>query len=381
MLTEKQQKRGGFLIDFAYFVACLAIFVSIFIALKYTFAWCLPFIIGLIIATILRRPSEFIARKTKIPRKLVSYAVLILFYAIIVVILWLVGAKLISMFRGTITSLPDLYDSSIAPSLDQLNNFITDIAENFSPTIRETNPNGVLGGLVNDLSGQIVPLRDWGIGKAVDIGMAVPNFLLGFLFTILSSAFFAGDYKKITMFVSAQLSPKARNIVFEIKGYLFGTLGKYLKSYFIIMCITFAELSIGFTLIGIKGSILIAFLVAVCDILPVLGTGTIVIPWAAVALITGNFLLAGELIVIYIIVTIVRNIIEPKIVGQQLGLHPIVTLFCIFIGLRLMGVIGMFAVPITVQIIVRLNKSGTLHFLKLPGKSGKAKPKPEETSA
>ena len=302
---------------------------------------------------------------------------LILFYAVIVVILWLVGAKLVSMVRGTITSLPELYADSIAPSLDQLNHFITDVAANFAPSIRESSPTGVLGDLVNNLSGQVKGLQSWGIGKVVDIGMAVPNFLLGFLFAILSSAFFAGDYKKITMFVSAQLSPKVRNIVLEIKGYLFGTLGKYLKSYFIIMCITFAELAIGFTVIGIKGSILIAFLVAICDILPVLGTGTIVIPWAAVALITGNYILAIELIVIYIIVTIVRNIIEPKIVGQQLGLHPIVTLFCIFIGLRLMGVLGMFAVPITVQIIVRLNKSGTLHFLKLPGKSGKAKPEPK----
>ena len=369
MLTEKQQKRGGFLIDFAYFVACLAIFMSIFIALKYTFAWCLPFIIGLIIATILRRPSEFIARKTKIPRKLVSYAMLFLFYAVIAVILWLVGAKIVGMVRGSMTSFSDTYEHTIAPALDQLNTFITDIVANFSPSIRETSPTGVLGGLMDNLAGQTAGLRDWGIGKAVDLGMKVPSFLLGFLFTILASAFFAGDYKKITTFVSAQFPPKVQSIVLEIKGYLFGTLGKYLKSYLIILCITFVELSIGFTVIGIKSSILIAFLVAICDILPVLGTGTIVIPWAAVALVTGNFLLAAELIIIYVIVTIIRNIIEPKIVGQQLGLHPIVTLFCIFIGLRLMGVLGMFAVPITVQIIVRLNKSGTFNFIKLPGKA------------
>ena len=373
MLSDKHQKRGGFLIDFAYFTACLIIFVFVFIVLKYTFAWCMPFIIGLIIATILRRPSEFIALKTKIPRKIVSYSVLILFYAVIVAILWLVGAQLVSWIRGAVTSLPDIYADTIAPALDQLNNFITGIAENFSPAIRETNPNGVLGGLVNDLSGQIAGLRTWGFNTAVDIGMGVPSFLLGFLFTIISSAFFAGDYKKITMFISAQLSPKVRAVVLEIKGYLFGSLGKYLKSYFIIFCITFAELAVGFTVIGLKGSILIAFLVAVCDILPVLGTGTIVLPWAVIALVTGNFLLALELIIIYVIITIIRNIIEPKIVGQQLGLHPIVTLFCIFIGLRLMGVLGMFAVPITVQIIYRLNKSGTFNFIKLPGKSGKPK--------
>ena len=130
------------------------------------------------------------------------------------------------------------------------------------------------------------------------------------------------------------------------------------------MSITFVELSIGFSIIGIDNAILIALCIAIFDILPVLGTGGVVIPWIVVNLVLGNFGMAASLTVLYIIVTFIRNVIEPKIVGSQLGLHPIVTLSSMFAGVQMLGAIGLFGFPIGLSLLVHLDRKGTINIFK-----------------
>ena len=131
-----------------------------------------------------------------------------------------------------------------------------------------------------------------------------------------------------------------------------------------IITITFIELSIGLSIVRVENAITIALLIACVDILPVLGTGGIVIPWIFIELFKGNIPLAIGLTIIYVTITVVRNIIEPKIVGQQVGLHPIIMLVCIFIGARLFGFLGIFALPIMVIILKNLNDTGKIKILK-----------------
>ena len=130
------------------------------------------------------------------------------------------------------------------------------------------------------------------------------------------------------------------------------------------MSITFIELSIGLTLIGVENSIIIALLISIFDILPILGTGGIMIPWAIISLLTNNIGLGISLAIIYLIITIIRNIIEPKIVGKELGLHPLVTLVSMFIGGNVAGLIGLFGFPILLSLFVHLNNVGVINILK-----------------
>ena len=139
------------------------------------------------------------------------------------------------------------------------------------------------------------------------------------------------EYQEINEFISRQFSKKVRVIALDIKTYIINILWGYVKSYSIILLVTFIELAIGFTIFGIGNSILIALIIAVFDILPILGTGTVMIPWIIVTLIQQNYVLAIQLSVIYVIVTIVRNIIEPKIVGAQVGLPPLIILISVFV--------------------------------------------------
>ena len=111
--------------------------------------------------------------------------------------------------------------------------------------------------------------------------------------------------------------------------------------------------------------VIIALLISIFDILPVLGTGGIMIPWSIISLITGDVRLGILLAIVYIVVTVIRNIIEPKIVGQQLGLHPLVTLVSMFIGVNIAGIVGLFGFPILLSLLVHLNSKGVISLYKV----------------
>ena len=137
-----------------------------------------------------------------------------------------------------------------------------------------------------------------------------------------------------------------------------------IRSYALIMSITFVELSIGLTLAGIKHPVLVAFIIALFDILPVLGTGGIMIPWTILTAIQGNGPMALKMLAIYVVITVIRNIIEPKIVGSQLGLHPVVTLCSMFVGAQVFGVIGLFGFPIGLSLLRYLNDHGVIRLFR-----------------
>ncbi len=131
------------------------------------------------------------------------------------------------------------------------------------------------------------------------------------------------------------------------------------------MSITFVELSIGLSIIRIENAIFIASIVAIVDILPVLGTGTVMIPWALITAIQGNVTRAVSLLILYLIITVIRNIVEPKFIGKQMGLHPIVSLMSMFVGAKLFGAIGLFGMPITISLLLHLSRNKTIKFFKI----------------
>lgn len=145
-------------------------------------------------------------------------------------------------------------------------------------------------------------------------------------------------------------------------GYVKNTIGKYVKSYSLIFFITFFELAIGFSLLRVQNAMLLGLLVAIFDILPILGTGGVLIPWALISAVLGDKAFALGVFTLYIIIIVVRNIIEPRIVGKQIGLHPLVTLVCMFVGLKFFGVIGLFGFPIALSVLVNMDRNNIIHL-------------------
>lgn len=127
---------------------------------------------------------------------------------------------------------------------------------------------------------------------------------------------------------------------------------------------TFAELTAGLFLLGIKNAFAIAFIIAVLDILPVLGTGTVLIPWAVLAFASGRISTGVGVFGLYLVITVVRNLIEPKLVGKQMGLSPVIMLPCMLIGLKFFGIIGLFVVPLLVSFLKQLNDRGIIKMFR-----------------
>ena len=242
--------------------------------------------------------------------------------------------------------------SSLEVYLDELDPaVVTALMDNMNSAL------GSLGSFVTNASVRI-------ISYISGIAAAVPGSFLNVIITIIVTFFLAIDYPKVTGFILRQLPEKADFYIGEVRDYVGGTLLKCLASYALILCITFLEISVGLTVLRVPNAILIALCIAVFDILPVLGTGGIMIPWGIISLIMGKWVLGLGLLALYLIITVIRNIIEPKIVGHQVGLHPVVTLLSMLAGLQLFGIIGLFGFPITLSLLKNLNDRGVIHILK-----------------
>ena len=354
------EKYSKFLITFAYYAVIAAL---AYVVLRYALPMLAPFVIGAAIAYLLRFPIRFLHRKAKLPYKGAAILVVLLFFGLIGTALVLAGVKAINWLVDAINLLPTMYTTHALPFFAEVTQNLEKVFIDLDPDTLSTLENlaqkalDSAGNLISSLSGTAVSALS---GAAVSI----PGLFLKLVLLIISTFFIAIDYETIKAFLVRQLDDKTHNLLWEIKNYVGGTLWVCIRSYAIIMTLTFVELSIGLSIVKIEHAVIVALLIAVFDILPVLGTGGIMIPWTVLTAIQGDFRLSLGLLIIYIVITIIRNIIEPKIVGGQLGLHPVVTLSSMFAGAQLFGVIGLFGFPIGLSLLRHLNDRGVIKILK-----------------
>ena len=221
----------------------------------------------------------------------------------------------------------------------------------------------------------------------------IPSVLIAVVISLVASCFMATDFDKMMHFFKVQFPERRRNDVERAKVLLKTSLGKMARAYALIMLVTFIEMSVGLMIlkmIGVYHSnfiLMVAAVTAVIDIVPVLGTGTVLIPWALYSLITGNFGMGIGLLIIYAAITVIRQFIEPKLVAGQLGLSPIVTITALYLGLKLFGVLGMLVTPVLIIMLKLLNDEGIIHLWKSPARlraaeeAAKAEQAKEETPA
>ena len=353
-------KKQSFITNFIYFVIIGAIIV---VLCKYLIPLLLPFVLALVVAGLLQKPIRFLDRKLPIKKRLCGLICAVLFFVILFTLSYLGGGGIISGIESVMINLPQFYNNTVEPMVMGIfNNLetmevwgnmnLTDVLADMEAQIMDA-----LGGLATSVSGKAVSMVS-------GVAVSLPGLFIKLVLFIIGTVFISMDYDVLLGWCLNQMGEKGRNLFFEVKAYIVGTLFVVIRSYILIMSITFIELSIGLTIIGIKNSILIALCIAIFDILPVLGTGGVMIPWTVVNLVLGNFKLAASLAIIYVIVTIIRNIIEPKIVGGQLGLHPIVTLSSMFAGVQMLGALGLFGFPIGLSLLCHLNNKGVISIFK-----------------
>ena len=357
-MNIETQKR--FLIRIGFWAVVILLVI---LCLKYVLPFLLPFVVAFLIAALLNRPIMFLAEKLNGKRVVPSILMTLLFYVAAAALFSLLGLRVFMFVWETVRALPQLYRNTLEPALETMFSSLEVYLDELDPavvTALTDNMNSALGSLGSFVTNASVRIISYISGVAA----AVPGSFLNVIITIIVTFFLAIDYPKVTGFILRQLPEKADFYIGEVRDYVGGTLLKCLASYALILCITFLEISVGLTVLRVPNAILIALCIAVFDILPVLGTGGIMIPWGIISLIMGKWVLGLGLLALYLIITVIRNIIEPKIVGHQVGLHPVVTLLSMLAGLQLFGIIGLFGFPITLSLLKNLNDRGVIHILK-----------------
>lgn len=350
------EKRRQFIINFVFFAIIAAI---LYFSLNFLVSWLMPFIIGFIIAYMMNPLITMTVRKTHIKRKLVASIYTVTLALLIGALIWFLGYLIVKYSQSYFYLLPEFITKELLPAFVKVNAWINNIIEGFSPDMRIQ-----LGGLQEELLKEIqkwsINFSKSGLVLLTNITKALPFVFLSFIFTVLATIFSNIDFPNIRAFLMDIMPHKFSILAKNIKVSFKKTVGKYLIAYIKIMTITFVELSIGLAILKVPNPIFIAFLIAIFDIFPVLGTGGIMVPWIIIAFILGNSPLGIGLLILYGVVVIVRQFVEPKIVGDQLGLNPLIALISIYLGFIWFGVTGMLIVPIVANIFIRLYKEGKL---------------------
>ena len=177
------------------------------------------------------------------------------------------------------------------------------------------------------------------------------------MFSLLATFFISKDWKKLANFSSKVLPPRillgTGKVINDLKGALFG----FIKAQFTLISLTTVTILIGLLILKVEYSITIALVSGLIDIIPYLGTGTVFIPWIAYEVIIGNYHLAIGLIVVYVIVVVQRQLVEPKVLSSSIGIDPLATLVALFVGYKLIGFLGLIAGPVVLVIINTLHRA------------------------
>lgn len=350
-----RETKKNFLIDLAFFLTIAAI---IYVAFKFLAVYLFPFVIGLVITVIVQKPANFVSKHLKINKGICAMIFVILTYIAVVGLISLIIYLLYSVGARFVEKLPGIL-GEVTASVGDFGRSVDGFMSNM-PVQMQSSFSGMLDSFVETIT---ATLTEFVSGIATSIAFSTPEFIVVSIVTVVASCYIAKDIDKLKASVKGFVKQEHYDIASEVKHIIYDNVFKILKGYLIIMFITFCELCVGLLIIRVPSAILIAMLIAVVDILPILGCGTVLIPWGIISLIRGDILLGISILILYIVILVIRNIIEPKIIGDRVGIHPLITLTLIFIGLRLMGVIGMFILPILAIVIIELYKKGKLDFL------------------
>jgi sporulation integral membrane protein YtvI len=201
------------------------------------------------------------------------------------------------------------------------------------------------------LSNHLIKILNSFIKLIFSTAISIPEAVVFIIVTVLSTYFLSSDREKIYGYFRARLPKSLVQSIVNVRNDLFSALFGYIKAQFILMSITFFELFTGFMIIHINQPLAIALAIGLIDALPILGAGSVLIPWLIYEFLTGNAKLGSSLLIIYIIVLIVRQMIEPKILSYHIGIHPLLTLIAMYTGLKLFGILGLILGPITILLL------------------------------
>ena len=357
-MTYRQKRQ--FIVNFCYYGILFALAAA---GLKFLWEYLAPFVLAFVVAYFLKPVVNKVNVYLKIRRSISAILCVRAFYAVTIAAISFAGIQMVLLIRNMFYILPDYYSNELAPVIAGLVRELQDVLISIDPGVKRI-VEEYASGFLDNLAGTISTISMTALARISSLVTNIPGLFIKTLFTVIASFFISVDYYNITYFIAKQLNTKQVGILYEAEIYAKSTVIKYLRSYSIILFITFVEISLGLKILGISHPLVIGGLISIFDILPAVGTGGIILPWGVIAIIMGNIPIGLGMFALYLVITVVRNTIEPKIVGKSVGLHPVATLMGMVRGSRLRGVVGLFGVPILMVVLKQLNDSGKIKLYK-----------------
>lgn len=316
----------------------------------------LPFIIGYLFSLLVDPLARLLRRRFHLPRSASAILVILLTLGVIGGILTAVVLKIVDEVKSLYQNFPviyvnmtykwkeisslfsnlyDLFPTSIQAMFDS---FSTDLIESFS-------------GLANI---EYTPIFQ----SAGNFAKGVPGIFISVIVFILSSYFMISDFDKVSRTINSIFSDRFRQKLDTAKNEIKKYVGGYLKAQLIIMMFSFTILFIGLSILRVDYALIIALATSLIDALPFFGSGAVLWTWSAISFLSSEFRLGVGLIIIYLCVIFTRQIIEPKIVSQKIGLHPIITLMSMYIGYKTLSIGGMIIGPVVTMLCISLYRAG-----------------------
>ena len=330
----------------------LAAGAAAYVAFKYLFAILLPLIIGAAVGALSSAVAKKLSKHTRASAKVLSLSVLLVILSSLAAILFFAIKRLVTELGKLAEGIGE-NGGAIGDFFEKASTLISRFAERIAVHLPEGGIDtagrineyieGLLGNVLSEI-GSTIP------GLLTSLLGSLPDILLGSVAAIIVAFYFTLDSARIKSGIISILPAPAERFLSHIKKEAAVAAIGYLRSYSLILLITFAEIFFGLSVLGVEYSFTIAAVSAAVDILPILGVGIVLIPWALFSLMTRNLFLGIGLIILYVIIVIVRQFIEPKIVGESLGIHPLLTLAAFYIGYRLFGFVGILIAPVILVI-------------------------------
>jgi len=347
------ESKKSFIINIVFYGIVIAI---VLLFAKYILPILTPFIIAFAVASLFNWLTKLMGFKRERLRKLVAMLLCSVLYALVFMGVLIVGGKLITEAGSILSSIPSAFSNQIMPFLDtiatRLETAITPYDTQLANYI-----DSLTSSVVSNIGKFVTDFSKTAVVFVTNCATAVPGLIVQIVITVISTFFILLDYEKICKFLLRLVPAGKRDLFSTSLHYTKTMLAVYLKSYSLLFLLTFVELSIGFSILGIKNAILLAIMISIFDLMPILGTGGIVLPWALISLMLGNWPRAVGLLVLYLVITGIRQTLEPKIVGKQIGLHPLATLVSMLLGLKLFGIVGLFGVPVVVAVTTAMYRT------------------------
>ncbi len=338
------ESKKNFILNSIFF---MSVIIWCFVFFKWIFPATLPFWLGLCIAFILRPIILWLSKSLHLHRRRTAVFVTVLFYFLIGILLWLFLCLVWGQLCSFAGQFPQIYKTIFLPALANFFEWLSKFLSRFVPDLAQTVHLWMqsFASSFSKLSGTVSSAI---FSYCTNIASKIPLSFLTLIVTIFCSAFLSLDYPQVSSALISLVPKKIRPLLSDLKKFTTTTLLRLVKAYLLLLFITFAELCVGLWILKVPYFFSIAAFIALLDLLPILGTGTILIPWAIFSFFSHNSFLGVGLIFLYLAITIARNFWEPKIVGDCIGLPPLVSLISIYAGFRLFGVVGVLVMPLSV---------------------------------